>query len=143
MSKLGTQEDRGEDIPGTGTARAKADTGNPYGSQKPFREQGGVRAVSRHEGTRPHLAALQTPSQSQARWSHCPPVLSTTLPMHLTRMGKAVLFLVALVAGWKDTHNVWLSLADTKCQQDSTTPGRLVDLHVAPWDTRSVNTVRR
>lgn len=79
MSKLGTQEDRGEDIPGTGTARAKADTGNPYGSQKPFREQGGVRAVARHEGTRPHLAALQTPSQSQVRWSHhYPPHASNT-----------------------------------------------------------------
>lgn len=37
MSKLGTQEDRGEDIPGTGAARAKAVTGNPYGSQKPLR----------------------------------------------------------------------------------------------------------
>lgn len=137
MSKLGTQEDRGEDIPGTGAARAKADTGNPYGSQKPFREQGGVRAVARHEGTRPHLAALQTPCQWEVRWSHhYPPHASNT-------DGKAVLFLVALVAGWKDTNNVWLSLADTKCQQDSTTPGRLVDLHVAPWDTRSVNTVRR
>lgn len=97
MSKLGTQEDRGEDIPGTGAARAKADTGNPYGSQKPFRGQGGerldgVRAVARHEGTRLHLAALQTPSQWEVRWSHRLLVLSTTLPMHLTQMGKPCCF---------------------------------------------------
>lgn len=97
MSKLGTQEDRGEDFPGTGAARAKADTGNPYGLQEPFREHGGerpdgVRAVARHEGTRLHLAALQTPSQWEVRWSHRPPVLSTTLPVHLTQMGKPCCF---------------------------------------------------
>lgn len=97
MSKLGTQEDRAEDIPGTGAARAKADTGNPYGSQKPFRERGGerpdgVRAVARHKGTRLHLAALQSPPQWEVRGSHRPPVLSTTLPMHLTQMGKSCCF---------------------------------------------------
>lgn len=101
MSKLGTQEDRAEDIPGTGTARAKADTGNPYGSQKPFRERGGerpdrVRAVARHKGTRLHLAALQSPPPVGGQ-RESPPSSTVHYPSHASNTdGKVVLFLVAL-----------------------------------------------